>query len=304
MEQLQGLVCSLERFATHDGPGIRTLVYMKGCPLNCQWCSSPHTRQRTPEILYTKARCQASGACVDVCPENALQLTEDDGLRIDRERCNTCGLCLEACNSRAFEISAAEMSVDELFKEIEKDSSFYRRSNGGVTVGGGELTMQSAYVSAFLKKCKEQYIHTAIETCGFSNWSQLDAILQYVDLIHLDIKHMDDEMHRKLTGVPNQTILENARKAAQMCDMIIRIPVVPGCNDTDENIRATARFAAGLGGRLQRIELLPYHQLGMHRYSQLGMDYELKEVQTPDDDHMNRLKAIVVSEGVSAEIVA
>lgn len=304
MVSMQGLVCSIERFATHDGPGIRTLVYMKGCPLNCLWCSSPHTRQREPEILFSEARCARAGACVAACPEQALHLSAEEGLRIDRDRCNVCGLCLQACNNRAFEISAAHMTVDSLFKEIQKDSPFYRRSNGGVTVGGGELTMQSPFVSAFLKKCQEQYIHTAIETCGFSNWSQLQAILQYVDLIHLDIKHMDEEMHRKLTGFPNQPILENAKKASHLCSMIVRIPVIPGLNDSDENIRATARFAAQLGDGFQRIELLPYHQLGMHKYEQLGQHYELEGLQSPDADHMLKLKAIVASEGIGVEIVA
>jgi len=301
---LQGIVCSMERFATHDGPGIRTLVYMKGCPLSCVWCSSPHTQEREPEILFNGMRCQRNGACFTDCPENAIHLSEQEQLLIDRTRCNTCGVCLDVCTNRAFEITGETMTVDALFREVEKDSSFYRRSNGGVTVGGGELTVQSKFVTAFLKKCKDQYIHTAIETCGFSKWSQLHAILEYVDLLFFDIKHMDEEKHCKLTGVPNQPILENARKAAQICSMIVRIPVVPGCNDSDDNIKATARFAAQLGDGFQRIELLPYHQLGMHRYIQLGKDYQLPETPTPDDDHMNRLKALVISEGVDAEIIA
>jgi pyruvate formate lyase activating enzyme len=303
VEQLQGIVCSMERFATHDGPGIRTLVYMKGCPLECQWCSSPHTQNRDPEILFNQVRCQKDGTCAIECPENAIVIS-DETLQIDRKLCTTCGICLEACTNRAFELTGDTMTIDELFREVDKDSSFYRRSNGGVTVGGGELTVQSPFVSAFLKKCKEQYIHTAIETCGFSNWSQLHAVLKYVDLLYLDIKHMDEEMHIKLTGVPNQPILENARKASELCSMIVRIPVVPGCNDSDDNIRATARFAAGLEGGVERVELLPYHQLGMHRYEQLGLNYPLKDVQSPDDAHMDRLKAIVVSEGIDAEIVA
>ncbi len=304
MEQPQGIVCSLERFATHDGPGIRTLVYMKGCPLTCAWCSSPHTQSKTADLLYTASRCVGSDACVAICPEKALQRSEGEPLQIDRELCNACGLCIDACNTRALEITGQSMTVDELFKEVDKDSSFYRRSNGGVTVGGGELSMQPEFVSAFLKKCKEQYIHTSIETCGLAPWTGLESILRYVDLLHFDIKHMDDEMHRKLTGASNKQILENARKAAKMCVMIIRIPVVPGCNDSEENIIATAKFAAGLEGGIQRIELLPYHQLGMHRYDQLGMTYNLDDVDTPDDSHMERLKYIVQSAGVDAEIVS
>ena len=303
MSQLQGMVSSLERFATHDGPGIRTTVYMKGCPLKCVWCSSPHTQNRAPEILFNDIRCHAVGKCATACPEDAIQISEDQ-LFIDRKLCNACGECVDACTNRAMEISGQSMSVAELFREVEKDSAFYRRSNGGVTVGGGELTMQSEFVSAFLKECRDNYIHTAIETCGFSKWPLLESVLQYVDLMYIDIKHMDDERHRELTGVPNQLILENTRKASEMCALIIRIPVVPGCNDSDENIRATSRFAAELGAGFQHIELLPYHQLGIHRYAQLGKPYILEELESPDDDHMQRLQDLVKSEGITAEIVA
>ena len=304
MEQPQGIVCSLERFATHDGPGIRTLVYMKGCPLTCVWCSSPHTQSKLPDLLYTSSCCIGSDDCIAICPEKALQRSAGEPLQIDRDLCNACGICVEACTSRALEISGQSMTVDELFREVDKDSSFYRRSNGGVTVGGGELAMQPEFVSAFLKKCKEQYIHTAIETCGLAPWIGLESILQYVDLLHFDIKHMADKVHRELTGASNRQILENARKASKMCTMIIRIPVVPGCNDTEENIIATAKFAASLEGQVQRIELLPYHQLGMHRYTQLGKTYQLDDVETPDESHMERLKYIVMSAGVDAEIVS
>jgi pyruvate formate lyase activating enzyme len=248
-------------------------------------------------------RCHALGKCAAACPEDAIQISNDQ-LLIDRKRCNGCGECAEICTNRAFEVTGQSMTVDELFREVEKDSAFYRRSNGGVTVGGGELTMQSDFVAAFLKQCQENYIHTAIETCGFSKWPLLESVLRHVDLMYLDIKHMDDERHRELTGVPNQLILENARKASEMCALVIRIPVVPGCNDSNENITATTRFTTGLGAGFQHIELLPYHQLGIHRYVQLGKDYTLKELESPDDSHMHRLKALVRSEGVTAEIVA
>jgi pyruvate formate lyase activating enzyme len=303
VSELQGTVSSLERFATHDGPGIRTTVYMKGCPLKCEWCSSPHTQNRVPEILFNDVRCHALGKCAAACQEDAIQLSEDL-LFIDRKLCNACGQCVDICTNRALEMSGQIMTVDELFTEVEKDSAFYRRSNGGVTVGGGELTMQSEFVSAFLKKCQDNYIHTAIETCGFSKWPLLESVLQHVDLMYLDIKHMDDERHQELTGVPNQLIHDNARKAAEMCAMIIRIPVVPGSNDSDENILATTGFASQLGAGFQHIELLPYHQLGVHRYSQLGRPYTLERLEAPDDAHMQRLKALVSSEGITAEIVA
>ena len=303
MEQLQGIICNLERFATHDGPGIRTTVFTKGCPLNCVWCSSPHTRNQSPEILYSENRCGRSGACAKTCPEDALKLS-DEGLQIDRDLCTTCGDCIEVCTSRALEITGESMTVEELFREVDKDSSFYRRSSGGVTVSGGELTMQSEFVIAFFKKCKEQYIHTAIETCGLSPWSRLSEVLQYVDLTYFDIKHMDDKAHRKITCASNREILSNAKRVAETHEMVIRVPVVPGHNDSEENIVATSRFAAGLGKGFQGIELLPYHRLGTTRYSQLDMTYELDGLESPDDDHMKWLKDLVMLEGIPVDIVA
>jgi len=194
------------------------------------------------------------------------------------------------------------MTVEELFKEIEKDSLFYRRSNGGVTVGGGEAAIQAEFVAAFLRHCKQAFMHTALETCGYVKWEKLSSILQHVDLLYLDVKHMDEKTHREVTGVSNQLILENARRASELCAMIVRIPVVPGCNDSEENILATARFVRQLGENVQRIELLPYHKLGTHRYQQLGMMYGLSEIEEPSMEDMERLREIATSVGIEVRI--
>ena len=298
----KGLVLNLERFAIHDGPGIRTLVFMKGCSLKCVWCSTPHSQKASSEILHNELRCKQCGRCVEVCSLGAIILPEDGYLEIDREVCNVCGQCIEECPNDALELMGKWMTVGELFWEVEKDSPFYRRSNGGVTVGGGEPIMQLDFVTAFLKRCKQSYIHTAIETCGFVKWERFQKMLDYVDLVYLDVKHMDDAAHRELTGVSNQLILENSRRASAMRPMIIRIPVVPSYNDSDDNILATARFAAGLGENLKRVELLPYHKFGIQIYSRLGREYKLKDVEPPSDDHMKRLKEIVESCGIRAKI--
>jgi pyruvate formate lyase activating enzyme len=242
------------------------------------------------------------GRCIDVCPLERISLSEERGWETDRERCTACGACVDACLNQALERAGKDTSVEELYREIAKDSPFYRRSNGGVTVGGGEPTMQHEFVTEFLKKCKENYIHTVIETCGYVKWEHLERILQHVDLLYYDIKHMDPVAHKELTGVSNELILENARQASAMRPMIIRIPIVPGLNDSDDNISATARFAAELGENLQRIELLPYHKFGTQTYGQLGWKYELADVEPPSDDHMKRLKDIVESCGVKAQI--
>jgi len=194
------------------------------------------------------------------------------------------------------------MTVEELFKEVEKDSPFYRRSNGGVTVGGGEPTMQPEFVAAFLQRCKQAYIHTALETCAYVKWKHLSSILQHVDFLYLDVKHMDENAHREFTGVSNRLILENARKASELCEMIIRVPVIPGYNDSEENILATAWYARQLGKNVQRIELLPYHKLGTNRYDHLGMKYDLDEIEEPSTEHMEGLKDIVTSVGIEAQI--
>jgi len=275
---------------------------MKGCPMKCLWCSTPQTQKRAYELLHIETQCQKCGRCVEACPIDAITLTEAGGLEINRERCTYCGDCVEACPNQALEIAGKYMLVDELFKEVEKDSPFYRRSNGGVTMGGGEATMQHEFVGEVLKKCKQRYIHTAIETCGFVKWEHLEQLLENLDLVYFDIKHMDPAVHKEITGVSNELILENAKKVAAVRPTIIRIPVVPGINDSDDNITATAKFGSELGENLIRIELLPYHKFGTQTYSRLGLAYELEDVDPPSDEHLERLKKIIEFCGVDAQI--
>lgn len=277
-------------------------MYMKGCPLTCLWCSTPQSQKMALEIIHIELHCVQCGRCVEACPVDAITLTEAEGLKIDRKSCTSCGDCVEACPNQALELAGSYMTVEELFREADKDSPFYRRSNGGVTVGGGEATMQHEFVGKFLEKCKAHYIHTAIETCGYIKWEHLEKLLQNLDLVYYDIKHMDPVVHKELTGVSNRRILANAKKTAAMRPMIVRIPLVPGYNDSDDNIFATARFAAELGGEFERIELLPYHAFGSQTYSRLGREYKLADVEPPSDEHMERLKGIVESCGVKAQI--
>ncbi len=245
---------------------------MKGCPLTCLWCSTPQSQKMALEIIHIELHCVKCGRCVEACPNQALELAGN------------------------------YMTVEELFREADKDSPFYRRSNGGVTVGGGEATMQHEYVDEFLKECKAHYIHTAIETCGYIKWEHLEKLLENLDLVYFDVKHMDPVVHKKITGVSNELILENVKKASAMRPTIVRIPLVPGYNDSDENISATAKFAAELGEKFERIELLPYHAFGSQTYSRLGREYELADVEPPSDARMETLKSLVESCGVKAQI--
>ena len=299
---MKGFVYDLQRFAIHDGPGIRTLVYMKGCPLKCLWCSSPQTQKSKPEILHNEINCKKCGRCVDICPVHVITFSDEDGIIINRELCTDCGECVETCPNQGLKLIGSQMTFEELFQDVNKDSPFYRRSNGGVTVGGGEPTMQLDFVTEFLKRCKQSYINTAIETCGYVKWDNMEKLLKYVDLVYIDIKHMDPIIHKELTGVSNELILENAKKISAIKPMIVRIPVIPGRNDSDDNISATARFAFDLGENLKRIDLLPYHKFGTQTYGRLGMEYKLTDVEPPGDDHMIKLKEIVESYGVKAQI--
>jgi len=302
MKELKGLIYDMQRFAIHDGSGIRTLIYMKGCPLRCLWCSSPQTLKPSPEILYIELHCKKCGHCSEICPVGAITVAKEAGVKINRELCTVCGKCVEECPNQALRLIGNYVSVEELFQDIKKDFPFYRRSNGGVTVGGGEPTMQYKFVIEILKKCKHQYIDTAIETSGFVKWEHFEKLLEYLDLVHIDVKNMDPVIHRRLTGVSNKTILENARRVATVRPVIIRIPIVPGYNDSRENISATAGFAARLGRNLKRIELLPYHKFGTQTYSRLGEEYKLKDVEPPSNEHMQKLKEIVESYGLEVQI--
>jgi pyruvate formate lyase activating enzyme len=252
--------------------------------------------------MHNEINCKQCGECIDICPMHVISLTDDNEVLIDRELCNNCGDCVETCLNQALKLVGDEVTVEELFKDVNKDAPFYRRSNGGVTIGGGEPTSQSNFVAAFLKRCKQNYIHTAMETCGYTKWENLEKLVKHLDLVYIDVKHMDHNEHKKLTGVSNELILENIRKVSKMRPLIIRIPVVPGLNDSEENITKTAEFALLLGENLKRIDLLPYHKFGSMTYARIGMEYTLDDIEPPSDDDMLRLKKIVESCGVEAQI--
>lgn len=303
MKFQKGLIHKIEKFSLHDGPGIRTLIVMKGCPLKCLWCSSPYTQNPNPEILYISSNCRACGQCVEVCPQQAISMEADSlPVRTDRTLCGGCGKCVEVCTHQARELSGRQYMTEDLLKEVEKDSAFYRRSGGGITVGGGEPTLQAPFVGEFLSLCRSHYFHTAMETCALTSWEKLEPLLESLDIVYIDLKHMDETRHLEWTGASNRVIHENIRRVAKHHPVILRIPVVPGFNDSPANITESANFAKQLGRNILRLELLPYHQFGRHGYDELERDYPIPMMQPPSGAHLEKLREWIRAAGIQAEI--
>lgn len=283
-----GIVFNIQKMSIHDGPGIRTTVFLKGCPLNCLWCANPESQAVRLEIACFHNRCVSCGYCAAVCPKHII--SDGDGYEItDRSRCDLCLECVRECCTGAKKLVGEEYTVERLYEEILRDKNFYDTSGGGVTFSGGEPLMQRGFLLAMLRMCKEGGLHTAIETSGAtSDIRGFIELLDYLDLVFFDIKHMDEEEHRRLTGVSNKSILDNlAAVSKRHSNIIARTPVIPGINDDATNICRTAEYAASLG--IRRLELLPYHELGKNKYTQIGREYDLADVQVPAEEHMQML---------------
>jgi len=286
-DHVTGLVFDIQRFSVHDGPGIRTIVFFKSCPLRCLWCSNPESQRSEPELLYSISRCLRCGQCVSVCPELALRLG-DDGVVIDEPRCTACGKCAAACPAQAMRIAGCTMRVEEVMAAVERDRIFYQHSGGGMTLSGGEPLSQPEFAVALLRAARERGIHSAVETAGWATPATLRTVLSEADLILYDIKHMDSAKHLASTGCPNERILQNARLASTLgVEMVARTPVIPGFNDNADDLAAIAAFALELGA--SEMHLLPYHKYGVPKYAQLRRKYELRDRPVPGEKDMQRL---------------
>ena len=296
-----GCVFNIERFAIRDGPGIRTTVFLKGCPLRCLWCANPESMSAAPQLFYLENLCTRCYRCVEACPNKATTKAPDGAIKIDRSLCKTCGKCVEACPNKAREISGKSMTVEGVLEEVRKDALFYQNSGGGVTFSGGEPTHQPEFLWHLLKGSQESGIHTALDTSGFVKPEILKRVLEHTNLVLYDIKHMDSAKHKELTGVDNRLILENARMIATMGKpMIIRVPLIPGRNDSKENIKALAEFMLSLG--LKRVDLLPYHSLGKIKYQRLGMEYKLSDLKPFAEGEVAKIKADLESYGLQVGV--
>lgn len=275
-----GLIFDIRKFSIHDGPGIRTTVFFKGCPLSCWWCHNPESQSPNPELIEHPSRCLHCGECAAVCPNHVIQLGDDFPIT-DRELCQLCGECLTACTTDARQIAGKQMTVGEVITVIERDLPFYEISAGGVTFSGGEPLNQSAFLEKLLITCKQLELHTTLDTCGYAPWIVIDKIRPHVDLFLYDLKLVDDHLHQQYTGVSNQQILENLEKLAQAGEKIqLRVPMIPGISDTPKNLKQIGDLAAGLPG-IEQIDLLPYHAIATSKYQRLHQDYKLPELDTP-----------------------
>jgi pyruvate formate lyase activating enzyme len=296
MPVVEGKVLRIERFAIHDGPGIRTTVFLKGCPLRCAWCHSPESQQLQPEFMPRPERCLRCMACNGACPHHAVRPAAEGG-PITPEACDACGACADACPTGARDLAGRTMSVDALMAEIERDRIFYDESDGGVTFSGGEPLMQPAFLREIVAMCRASAVHVAVDTCGHADTGALLDVARDADLFLFDLKMMDEERHKAYTGASNVRILQNLERLAAVHEnVLVRFPLIPGVNDDDENVVGIGAFLRSI--RLTRIDVLPYHRAGTAKYERLQRPYQLPDTQPPSTDQVTHVVRLLESCGL------
>jgi len=298
MEAPKGLIFNIQRFSVNDGPGIRTTVFLKGCPLHCRWCHNPESISPTKEIMLREDRCLRCGDCVAFCKHQVIR--KKDGRYVtDRKSCERCGECVEQCYADAREVVGREVTVSEILPELLKDAVFYDESGGGVSLSGGEPLLQHEFALALLQNCKTKGLHTVVDTTGFTSPAILQRISPFIDLFLYDLKTLDDHKHSEFTGVSNQIILENLDRLVRWeKEVIIRIPIIPAFNNDVESIRKIGTFLESLG-IIREIQLLPYHKSGVEKYQRLGTDYQMHDTPVMTTDQLEDL-ALELRNHVSA----
>ena len=289
---LTGTTFNIQRFSIHDGPGIRTTVFFKGCPLHCAWCHNPEGIAAEPELVWYEPRCIGARDCLDACPVDALELS-NEGMHINRQLCDACGACVQACPAVALEVIGRTWAPDELLVEVQKDTAFFETSGGGVTLSGGEPMRQVDFLLAFCQLCRRAELHVALDTCGAAPWACYERVLPLVDLVLYDLKVYDRHRHRAATGTDNDQILENARRISRWgVPLWIRTPIIPGHTADTGNIEALARFIASELAPVERWDLLAYTNLGQPKYHRLDRPYMLEGVELVGRDEMEALQQL------------
>jgi pyruvate formate lyase activating enzyme len=288
---ITGIIFNIQRYSIHDGPGIRTTVFLKGCPLSCWWCQNPESQLSEQEMIFWGDRCIGCGACSTICLSDAIKIK--NGIPItEKQKCILCGKCIEKCSALAREMIGEKLTIEEVIKEIEKDLVFYEESGGGVTFSGGEPLKQPEFLEELLNGCREKKIHTAVDTSGYISWEILDKISPKVDLFLYDLKIMDSKKHQKYTGVSNEIILENLKKLSSVHhNIFVRFPVIPGINDDYQNIKETGEFLSSL--KITQVNLLPYHYIGIDKYKRLGRTYKLVTTQPSSEEKLSEISGIL-----------
>jgi len=283
MKPNTGFIFDIQRYCTHDGPGIRTTVFFKGCPLRCAWCHNPEGLSRSPELMFRPNLCIGCLDCLATCPQGAI--TSTAGMpETDRLRCTACGECAEACPTGAREIAGNEMTAAEVMAVVERDLPFYDESGGGVTFSGGEALLQVEFLGDLLAQCRRNGMHTTLDTSGFAPWAAIEAVRRHVDLFLFDLKGIDDPTHRRVTGVSNRLILQNVIKLSRLGhSLVIRFPLIPGVNDSPESVQRMGEFIQALP-HLDHLDLIPYHRIGVDKYRRLGMPYPFGETEPPSQE--------------------
>lgn len=299
---LSGTVFNIQRFSIHDGPGIRTTVFLKGCNLRCFWCHNPEAWETEPQVQFFPEKCIACGACVEVCENDAQLLNGDQRLYL-RDLCTSCMSCVQECFSGALEQSGKVYTVEDILAEIERDRTYYQFSDGGVTFSGGEPFLQQPFLKEVLQACKEAGFHTAVDTALNVPWALVEEVLPYTDLFLVDVKAFDDEIHHQATGVSNRRILDNLKLLSAVHPQIwIRIPVIPGVNDSASELESISMYLATLES-IRWIELLPFHTLGSEKYPSLGMDYPAQGLVMPSKNDMEKTLEVFQQKQLSARIM-
>lgn len=297
------VVFNIQRYSVHDGSGIRTLVFIKGCPLKCRWCANPESQKASPQLSYLNDKCAGDDdcrrrPCIHACPTGAVTVAGEERVVIDRGKCDDCGECAKACLWDALKIIGEEITVKEVIKKVERDRIFFEQSGGGLTLGGGEPLTVPEFARELFKRCKALGINTALETCGYAPWENFEKVMPYLDLVYYDIKHLDAEQHKNFTGVSNTLILENAKRILGMKEpsTIVRVPLIPEFNADEKQITSISRFVRQAGGTM--MELLPYHRYGKSKYRQLGRQYFLDDLDLIEEEQALRLRNIVSDMGL------
>lgn len=297
---MEGSIFDIKRFAVHDGRGIRTTVFFKGCSLKCIWCHNPEGIYHARQLGFLAHKCVHCGACAAVCPSGAHTLDAGHSHHFDRSKCLLCGKCASACRNKALALYGQSVTVEEILPALLQDKDFFDESHGGVTLSGGEALLQADFCVELLQKLKEAGVDTAVDTCGFVPAETFRKVLPYTDTFLYDMKHMDSRQHQRLTGHPNELILENLRMICEMGAQIeIRIPLVPDCNDDPENMHAMGRFLQGLKG-INRVKVLPYHEFARTKYASLAMEDTMPHVRIPEDPDLHAAVNILRSYGLNA----